>query len=134
MKEPAKVRQARLQEKGRKKRSKLSTESRGLTGPELRELQPTPLDARASQPTTYSRGDVATGHNTFVHESTALTTPIPSSASAHIPQRQSITPQASLQCHQFAADSCIQQQQPRSNNASVIHNHYCERTLLECSL
>ena len=53
LKEPTKVRQARLNEKGRKKPSKLPTEPRGLTGPKLRESQPASMDARASQSTTY---------------------------------------------------------------------------------
>lgn len=125
VKEPAKVRQGRLKEKGRKKRSKLSTEPRGLTGPELRELQPISMDARASQSTTYPQGDAAPGQNAFVYERAASMTPIPSSAPAHMPQRQSIAPQASSQqYHQFAAAPYTQQQQLHSNNASVIHNYY----------
>ena len=125
LKEPAKVRQATLKQKDRKKGSKLLTEPRGLTGPELRELQPVSMDARASQSTTYPRGDAAPGQNAFVYDRAASTTPISFSVPAYTSPRRSMARQASSQQYpRFALAPHTQQQQTHSNNTSVIHNYY----------
>ena len=129
VKEPAKVRKARLKEKGSNKGSKKgSTERRGLTVPELRELQPVSMDAQAYQSTTHSPAEPTLGRSTPIHRNQtvqhAATTPVTSSAPAHIPVQPPHTSTQPYRQLAPAAPYTQRQVQTHYNNASVIHNYY----------